>query len=68
MLLESTLGLSAVHTERLGTDLKAAGRYNFYNDRTTNANVEAFASQHLGGVPGNMGIDRGVMFNFKTGF
>nr|ABP97089.1 antibacterial peptide Cp1 [Copris tripartitus] len=64
----STAHLAGTRTEQWGTDLKASGRYNFFQDKTTNANVEAFASKHIGGFPGNQPTDYGVMFNVRKDF
>nr|XP_022915873.1 uncharacterized protein LOC111425841 [Onthophagus taurus] len=63
----STAHLEATHTEKWGTDLKASGRYNFFQDKHSNANVEAFASKHLGGF-GKQPTDYGVMFNYRRDF
>ncbi|XP_022915874.1 uncharacterized protein [Onthophagus taurus] len=64
----SVAHLAGTHTEQWGTDLKASGRYNFFQDKTTNANIEGFASKHIGGLPGNQPTDYGVMLNVKKDF
>ncbi|KRT85607.1 hypothetical protein AMK59_787 [Oryctes borbonicus] len=64
----SNLDLSAVNTPRWGTDVKASGTYNFFQDKTSNANVEGFYSRHYGGMPGTLKPDYGVMFNYRRTF
>ncbi|GJQ65505.1 hypothetical protein Trydic_g7607 [Trypoxylus dichotomus] len=64
----SNLDLSAVNTPQWGTDVRASGRYNFYQDKTSNANVQGFYSRHYGGMPGTRRPDYGVMFNYRRTF
>ncbi|GJQ65508.1 hypothetical protein Trydic_g7609 [Trypoxylus dichotomus] len=64
----SNLDLKAVNTPQWGTDVKASGRYNFYQDKTTNANVEGFYGRHYGGMQGTRSPDYGIMFNYRKTF
>ncbi|GJQ65509.1 hypothetical protein Trydic_g7610 [Trypoxylus dichotomus] len=64
----SNLDLSAVNTPQWGTDVKASGRYNFYQDKTSNANIEGFYSRHYSGMSGTRTPDYGIMLNYRTSF
>ncbi|GJQ68361.1 hypothetical protein Trydic_g5632, partial [Trypoxylus dichotomus] len=64
----SNLDLKAVNTPQWGTDVTASGKYNFYEDKVSNANVEGFYSRHYGGMSGTRSPDYGIMFNYRTTF
>ncbi|KRT86332.1 hypothetical protein AMK59_1093, partial [Oryctes borbonicus] len=50
----STLGIGASNTRRFGTDVHAAGRYNFYNKGGTSVFAEGNYGRHFEG-PGGTG-------------
>ncbi|GJQ74947.1 hypothetical protein Trydic_g9574 [Trypoxylus dichotomus] len=50
----STLGVGASNTRGFGTDVNAAGRYNFYNKGGTSVFAEGNYGRHYGG-PGGTG-------------
>ena len=64
----SNLDLSIQNTPQMGTDFRASGKYNYFQDKTTNANVEAFYDRRWGGQPGSSRSDHGIMFNFRKDF
>ena len=65
---DSNFDLKAVHTENWGTDVTAAGRYNFYDGKNSNANIQGYYTRHLGGMAGSMSPDYGVMLNYNMDF